>query len=62
MGKASSRELSTKTALSKCLWIFIELMECHCVPGIVLGSGDGEMNESFFALTGALDLVEEKGM
>lgn len=36
--------------------MFTELM------GVVLDSGDGGVNESFFALTGALDLVEEEGM
>lgn len=37
--------------LYKCLLIFLELLELHsCVPGILLDSGDKEMDKSVFAL------------
>ena len=43
--------------------MFLELLELHsCVPGVLLDSGDKEMDKLDFALWGALDLVEEKGM
>lgn len=61
MCKASSRVLSTKRVLQKCVLMFTELMELHCVPGTVLGSGEGQMDKPVFAHKPVLDLVEEKG-
>lgn len=53
--------LSTKRVLQKCVLMFTELMELHCVPGTVLGSGEGQMDKPVFAHKPVLDLVEEKG-